>query len=100
MRTNLGILRFSACGLALACATAVSAAASPTPTALTHADIAAKVIAALGGAHRMRALKSLRATGTMEGVSGFPGSYTMEASAPDSRRVTWDIHYLQQTTSI
>ncbi len=68
-----------------------------TPDART---LGSRVTAALGGARNLGAFHSLRAVGTMEGVSGFPGSYEMEAQAPDQRKVTWDIHYLRQTTAV
>jgi Peptidase family M23 len=63
-------------------------------------SLEARVTAALGGASNLAAFHSLRAVGTMEGISGFPGSYELEALAPDRRKVTWDIHYLRQTTAV
>jgi murein DD-endopeptidase MepM/ murein hydrolase activator NlpD len=59
-----------------------------------------KVIAALGGDQKRGALHALHAHGTMEGVSGFPGSYEVTAKAPGSSLVTWDIGYIHQSTGI
>ena len=59
-----------------------------------------KAIAALGGEKRLAALHSLHAIGTMEGVSGFPGTYEMTAEAPGSSLVTWDIRYIRESTGI
>lgn len=69
-------------------------AGSEDPTILR-----AKILAALGDARALAAFASLHAVGTMEGVSGFPGSYELWAQAPASRAVTWDIGYLKQTTA-
>ena len=80
----------------IALAPAAGAAPSLMPDPRT---LESRITVALGGAHNPRTLQSLRAIGAMEGVSGFPGSYELEAQAPDRRKVTWDIHYLRQTTA-
>jgi murein DD-endopeptidase MepM/ murein hydrolase activator NlpD len=83
--------------LALGCPGWALAQAHPGPD---PGGLKARIISALGGVERLRALKSLRAEGSMEGVSGFPGTYRMEALAPNRRLVNWDIRYLQQTLAI
>jgi Peptidase family M23 len=63
-------------------------------------EIESGVLSALGGSTRLAELHSLRASGTLEGLEGFPGSYEFIAEAPASRKETWDIRYLRQTTAV
>jgi murein DD-endopeptidase MepM/ murein hydrolase activator NlpD len=71
--------------------------AEPRPDSATLKN---RVILALGGSDHLQALHALRASGHMEGISGFPGTYEMLSVFPDRRIETWDIRYLRQTTAV
>ncbi|HEV2271224.1 MAG TPA: hypothetical protein VGR92_17360, partial [Steroidobacteraceae bacterium] len=64
------------------------------------ASVETQVLDALGGVRHLAALHALTATGTLEGLEGFPGTYELIAEAPDRRRETWDIGYLRDTTVV
>jgi hypothetical protein len=72
--------------------------ATPADVQTDATAVRARVVSALGGEVRLQAFSSLQASGTMEGVSGFPGTYTLAAAKPDRRLVSWDIGYIAETT--
>lgn len=76
------------------------ASEAPTPDRVapfSAAEIVERSYAALGGRRALADLRAYRLEGHMEGLSGFPGSFTLFAAAPDRRRVDWDIGYISQS---
>ncbi|HEU5442791.1 MAG TPA: hypothetical protein VFU61_03135, partial [Steroidobacteraceae bacterium] len=76
---------------------AVGAQTTPTPSG---EKLRQEILAALGGEARLQGFKSYRASGTMVGLSGFPGTAQILARAPGDRLLTWDIRYLKQSAGV
>ena len=86
--------------LPLALATQAGMADSqPHPSSLTDSQLRDEVLRAFGDPAAIRGLETLKATGTMVGLDGFPGTYRMAETSSGKKRVTWDIRYLKQTTA-
>lgn len=97
------VFSFPLVGLLFGAVLAASAPLAPADPSISLPSAPAllrKVIAALGGEKRLATLHGLHANGTIEGLSGFPGTYEMTAQAPASSLVTWDIGYIRQSTGI
>jgi len=62
----------------------------------TAEEVLAKALKALGGRQNLEKIETIHATGSLEALGGFPGTYQIWEKAPNKRRVLWDIHYIQQ----
>ncbi|HZT01047.1 MAG TPA: M23 family metallopeptidase [Steroidobacteraceae bacterium] len=96
---NSTLLRAVA-GIVAAIAVSGVAVGAQTAPAPSGEKLRQEIIAALGGEARLQGLKSYRATGSMVGLSGFPGSAQILARAPGDRLLTWDIRYLRQSAGV
>lgn len=88
---------------AICVATTATGATAATPASATLPAgtlLRSKILSALGGELQLARLRGYRAIGSMEGLSGFPGTAEILARAPGDRVLTWDIRYLRQSTGV
>ena len=62
----------------------------------TAQEVLAKALNALGGKQNLENVRTISATGSLEVLGGFPGSYQIWQKAPNKRKTSWDIHYIRQ----
>lgn len=76
-------------------ATAMPAPASSQPDREAPGGAAARALEAMGGREALSRVRSLRGSGTVELLGGFPGRFELSAARPDRRHLMMDIGYIR-----